>query len=60
MEKKFVVPELSSTKKNLALLAWFLDAIEEEGIKHDSPDESVVMSRTKTQRNREKRKRKKK
>lgn len=60
MEKKFIAPLEPLINQKLSLAALLLAVIEKDEVKPDSSDESVVMLRTKTQRNREKRKRKKK
>ena len=60
MEKKVIAPLEPLINKELSLAALLLAVIEKDEVKPDSSDESVVISRTKTQRNRDKRKRKKK
>lgn len=60
MEKKVIAPLEPLINNKLSLAALLLAVIEKDEVKPDSSDESVVISRTKTQRNRDKRKRKKK
>lgn len=60
MEKRVIAPLEPLINQKLSLVALLLAVIEKDKVKPDSPDESVVISRTKTQRNRDKRKSKKK